>query len=266
MDRMSSGRVVLLWVVALMVCGGCSGGTDVGGDVGGDVGADAGQDVAVADTVQEVSADVTPVDPGPEDVVTADTGPCEGTVFQGFCVRVPQARQVTSTDMGGGTNTIEMWDLDYVCTFAHDGKTGWFYDQANPTGDLGMGGGPQYDVVGAWFSTGDVAEPVTASYYGGGNHRNDSIEMQYSGKTYKYYHASFGWGWRKCRPPDCLQVLAGPAGAILEDGCTPDRTLPVVCVQVANDGTVPPLDDPFAGGKACCSSSNPDSETCVKAI
>jgi hypothetical protein len=29
------------------------------------------------------------------------------------------------------------------------------------------------------------------------------------------------------------------------DGCTRDRTLPIVCVRVAADGTVPPLTDGF---------------------
>jgi hypothetical protein len=260
MDRIPCGRIVLWWAVVLTACG--SGG-------GGDAGAvDGGPDVAVADTAQEVATDAAPVDLGPgdapdEDAAVADAGPCTGTVVHGFCVRVPQKRQVTATDMGGGTSTIEMRDLDYVCTFAHGGTTGWFYDQANPTGDLGMAGGPQYEVVGAWFTTGGPVAPVTASYDAGGNHRNDAIEARLEAGTYRYYHSSFGSGWHKCRPPDCLQVLDGPGGAITENGCTTDRTLPIVCVPVADDGTVPPLDDPFAGGKACCSETNPDHETCL---
>lgn len=44
---------------------------------------------------------------------------------------------------------------------------------------------------------------------------------------------------------DCLQLLEG-GGLVTEDGCTKERTLPVTCVQVADDGTVPELVDTFA--------------------
>jgi hypothetical protein len=45
---------------------------------------------------------------------------------------------------------------------------------------------------------------------------------------------------------DCLQVYSS-TDALIENGCTSERTLPIVCVEVADDGSVPPLSpDPFA--------------------
>ena len=44
---------------------------------------------------------------------------------------------------------------------------------------------------------------------------------------------------------DCVQTYELGTGNLLEDGCTSDRTLPIACVRVLEDGTVPELIDTF---------------------
>ena len=166
----------------------------------------------------------------------SDTQACDGTPFHGFCVRVPEKHVVSSS---------EIWDLDQLCTYASGKTPGYFYVQATPSA-LDNPTGANYTTVGAWVSFNDVAQKVTATYDGGGNHRNDACEIVFDSTVLRYYHSSFGFGWRCCQPMDCFQVLAGPAGAVTDNGCGVDRTHPVVCVKVQQDGTWAALVDTFA--------------------
>ena len=67
--------------------------------------------------------------------------------------------------------------------------------------------------------------------------------MGIDGTSYRYYHSSFGFGWRRCQPMDCVQELR--SDGVVDDGCTPARTRPIVCVEIAEDGTEPALLDTF---------------------
>jgi hypothetical protein len=98
-----------------------------------------------------------------------------------------------------------------------------------------------------------VSAVANLDYNWGGNHHNDSLEFDFGGRHFRGYHSSFGWGWRQCRPMDCL-VVTTMTGDPVEDGCTCDRTVPLVCVQVLPDGTWPALVDTF---EVC-----PGDETC----
>jgi hypothetical protein len=209
------------------------------------------------DTVEPAPDTVEPapdtVEPAPDTVEPApdvpDVGPEDqgGEVVDfGFDVRVPQWHDYTCE--GGMMGDVEMHELDtdWICTFDDGGQQGWVYAQATPTGCfVTMGATPTYTPGGAWFSDGAkvVAVDKPAYDYGGGHH-NDSLAFDWNGKHYKVYHSSFGWGWRACQNMDCLQVY-GAGGALETDGCTTDRTLPVVCVQVKEDGTYDPLIDTF---------------------
>ncbi|HPA58115.1 MAG TPA: hypothetical protein PLT70_11890, partial [bacterium] len=96
--------------------------------------------------------------------------------------------------------------------------------------------------VGSWISfDGAVSEITGANYDWGGNHHNDFLEFSYSGKKFKIYHSSFGYGWRSCQNMDCMQV----GDPVTEDGCTKERTLPSVCQEVSADGTVGSFEDTF---------------------
>ncbi|MGC4117422.1 MAG: hypothetical protein QM765_23250 [Myxococcales bacterium] len=179
-------------------------------------------------------------DGGRPDGSEVDAGPGDE---RGFHVRKPVMRTIPC-QANTGCTTEELPDHDHVCTLVHGTLDGFLYVQATPVEERGFAGGPRYETAGAWVSVGGVATFVSATYDSGGNHRNDWITFEYQGQSYKTYHSSFGWGWRVCQPMDCLQLLSGET--VTEDGCTKDRTLPIVCVDVADDGTIPPLVDHFA--------------------
>jgi hypothetical protein len=225
---------------------------DVAPDALPDVPPDPAQD-AVSDAVDDAN-DASGDEASPD--APPDTPPCDGTPFHGFCVRVPQKHVVPMEGMGGDS-TVELPDKDHVCTFVLGKSSGYFYVQATPL-KVKAFGGTVFDTVGAWTSFGDVAAQVDAAYDGGGNHQNDWVTFTHDGKNLKLYHSSFGWGWRVCRPMDCIQVLSGPGGTVSDDGCGLDRTHPIVCVLVSDDGSIPDLVDPFAGGQKCCNSEVPE--------
>jgi hypothetical protein len=234
-----SGRLALAtaFVALLATCQGSA-----AGDASGDA-RDAG-DLAQADPGPwPGDDDATPflTDPGGTDA--------DGTLDAlGFRIRVPRQHQVPTEGPGGQTGFTELWDQDWVCTLRHDGVDATVYARFEPLKDKGLVfGGAVYQSDGAWVSSGGVVTPAIASYDAGGNHQNDWMLVTWGGATVRYYHSSFdGAAWRKCQPMDCLQVLAADGVTFAENGCTSDRTLPVVCVVVAQDGTVPDLTDHFA--------------------
>jgi len=173
----------------------------------------------------EEAADL-PVD-APDDTVEdapTDVGP-DGTAPDfGFDIRVPQQG--------------ELPQIDYVCTFPAAWPRTWLYVQ-NDGVSCGMMVGCQYANVGAWVSVDGVVQALAGVVYNyGGNHHNDSVQVPWQGQVLNYYHSSFGWGWRKCQPMDCVQVM-NLSQIVLDDGCTPDRTIPVTCVEVDPTGAVP---------------------------
>jgi hypothetical protein len=210
------------------------------GDGGGGGAADTGPPGPTDTVVSDATADVTPPQdtPAPADV---PVGP------YGFPIRLPGTHEYVCPTVEG-PQSEPFTDRDWVCSFAHGGTEGLVYVQATPTEcvSMGMGYGAVYDIAGAWISVGDVVTPLTGSYYDwGGNHQNDYLDFTYDGADYRYTHSSFGWGWHACQAMDCLQVLDA-ADQVTEDGCCPDRALPVVCVEVTPEGTVPALEDTFA--------------------
>ena len=120
---------------------------------------------------------------------------------------------------------------------------GYIYVQTTPI-DINQFCTPILSVVKAEISIDGQVEPLqNASYDYGGNHANDFLNFDYGGKSYEYYHSSFGWGFRSCQPMDCMRV---DDGQHVEDGCTMDRTLPVICVAIEADGSHADLVDTFA--------------------
>jgi hypothetical protein len=192
-----------------------------------------------AETATEVAAEteVNPADP------------------YGFPIRVPESHKVTCKDFAGVSFEMDVKDTDHVCSFVHGADQGTLYLQATPTGCGGAGlPVPILEVEGAWFSQGGKLTALeNPDYDYGGGHNNDFLEFDRNGKRYKVYHSSFGFGFRACQPPDCLQVYDPGTQALLEDGCGPDRKLPVVCVRVAEDGSYPALVDSF---KKCAGDPN----------
>jgi len=170
-----------------------------------------------------------------------DTAACTGEPGPyGFEYRLPQTRTLSCE----GTPT-DFADADHICTFAYGGVSGYVYFQATPTEcEVTFAHLPIYTTL-AWISVDNVVTDLASPEYNfGGNHHNDSFRFTHDGTPYFYYHSSFGWGWRACAPMDCIQVLDGNGG-ILEDGCTTDRTLPIVCTPILEDGTFGSLEDTF---------------------
>lgn len=179
--------------------------------------------------------------PGLDAGPSPDTG---GYVDErGFFIRIPQLRTVPEEGFDGKTGTTQLRDLDYVCTFKYGGEEGFLYVQSDGVRSRQMSG-TEYAARGAWWSFGKVVTPASGTGYDyGGNHHNDSIDVSRGGKKLRYYHSSFGFGWRACMYPDCLQVLDGTT--VTEDGCTAERMLPVWCEKVADDGSLKPLVDAY---------------------
>jgi len=140
--------------------------------------------------------------------------------------------------------------LDYLCTLKAAGASTYVYVQMNQTGEksVGIATIPVYTPVLSKISVnGAVSDLANTQYDYGGGHHNDSLQFDYQGGTYKYYHSSFGFGSRSCQPMDCV---TSPT----TDGCTSARALPEVCVEIKADGTHDPLKDTF---KKCAGDSNP---------
>jgi len=231
--RVGASPVIAALVTgACLACSACAAGDSSRGDAASDLRPDLPDRVEIPDApVADVPAD--------------DEG---GDIDDhGFLVRVPREHTVPIEVSGGQTGWSQAWDLDWMCTFRHASVDATFYLQDRPLKDRGwILGGIIWQTAGAWMAIDGQVIAVDAQYDSGGNHRNDWIRLDYQGAVYRYYHSSMGISWRKCQAMDCLQVL-DPADdlTVLEDGCTSDRTLPVWCVQIGADGSVPPLDDAF---------------------
>ncbi len=240
----------LLLLSALTACD--DDGPPVPGPVDGGARDAAAADASAADDAS--IRDAEPQDSGADGGTSLDA-----TVVidsRGFPIRVPQTRLVPCMGRGGCSDgcdapMIEATDTDFVCTLRHGARDRHFvYVQSRPVRlDPGLGFFPlpTYERDGAWVSDGAqlVASEGPGVYDYGGGHHNDSMTIDLGDVVYRYYHSSFGFGFRKCQEMDCLQVFAPGAATPTTDGCTRDRTLPVVCVKVASDGTVPELMDTF---------------------
>ena len=154
----------------------------------------------------------------------------------GFTYRVPP----TADSSCGGETT------DWLCTFHEAGASGYVYVQSTSTGTCSYGVYPTFKTDLAQISVGGRTSSLTnVQYDWGGNHHNDSLQFDYQGKTYKYYHSSFGYGFRDCQPMDCINVYPIGSTTLETEGCSSKRPLPEVCVPIKADKTHDPLVDHF---------------------
>lgn len=139
-------------------------------------------------------------------------------------------------------------DLDWLCTFNGTRAPAYLYVRLHQTGTqkTGIAETPLYTPELAQLSIdGEVSSLENVQYDYGGGHHNDSLSFDYGGERHSYYHSSFGFGFRACRPMDCRNVYELGATSPKEEGCSADRALPEVCVSVDPDGTHAPLTDSF---------------------
>jgi hypothetical protein len=164
----------------------------------------------------------------------ADTGGVGGGAASGdhgFSFRTPGAEQ-----------------LDWLCSFGQSEPAGYVYVRLDQTGTMqaGIAMIPVYTAALAQISVeGTVSMLDSAVYDYGGGHNNDSLTIEYQGKSYSYYHSSFGFGFRKCQPMDCIDVYELGTTTLETEGCGPDRALPEVCVRIETGGMHAPLEDTF---------------------
>ena len=161
-----------------------------------------------------------------------------------FTTRVPDSTELNCGESG----KIKFSQADWICSFNYGGKSGYFYVQSTPgTCEEIMSATPVFTTDKAQLYLGDSHITLSSALYDwGGNHNNDYITFTYDGKLFKYYHSSFGFGWRSCLQMDCLQVYKTDSTTVIEDGCTSARTLPVVCRQANADGSFCSFTDTFA--------------------
>ena len=167
----------------------------------------------------------------------------------GLEVRAPVMRHLVCTLNPQGFEPMEADapDVNWVCTFDHAGTFGVLSLAARAVDchwDLGTA--VDYQTSSATLAAcGQLLPLADARYDWGGNHHNDFLQFRLGGLRYQVFHSSFNFKWRSCQPPDCLKVYDAATDQLQKDGCTRERTLPVVCVPVSDDGSVPPLVDTF---------------------
>ena len=135
-------------------------------------------------------------------------------------------------------------NLDWLCTFNDGAGSGHVYVRLLQTGmsSAGLAMVPVYSTELAQISIdGQVSELSGATYDYGGGHHNDALSFDHSGKSHRYYHSSFGFGFRSCQNMDCRNVHALGTTMIETEGCASDRALPELCVSFETDGTHEPL-------------------------
>ena len=177
-----------------------------------------------------------------------------------------------ATGTGGGSGTggttgaagefgftyrpVQDKELDWLCTLRKVGQSTYVYVRLDQTGtqSVGIATIPVYTARLAQISvSGTVSDLGNAQYDYGGGHHNDSLQIEYQGKSYKYYHSSFGFGFRQCQPMDCVNVYPQGSTTPEVEGCSSTRALPEVCVAIKADGTHDPLVDTF---KKCSGDSS----------
>jgi hypothetical protein len=139
-------------------------------------------------------------------------------------------------------------NLDWLCTFNDGSTAGHVYARLLQTGtkQAGIAEVPVYEVERAQLSVkGQVSDLMGAAYDYGGGHHNDSLSFDYDGKTHRYYHSSFGFGFRACQLMDCRNVYELGTTTLAEEGCAASRSLPEVCVTIEEDGTHAAIEDEF---------------------
>ena len=255
------GALVLVGALAGLLVGCESAGGEDGLDVVADTARDAGggQDTPPSDAPlppdtplpedipeppQDVPQPPEDVPQPPEDVPDPEDTTPPGPY--GFTLRTPDPAAYTCADEPWDDG--QMGDVDHVCTFAYGGVDAVIYLQATPVGceSVGMSWAPVFSTT-AWLSIDGAVTPLDAPLYDhGGNHNNDFAEFTYDGTRFRLWHSSFGFGWRKCQPMDCIYVLAADGTTIAEDGCDPTRTLPVTCDRITAEHGTPDLTDDFA--------------------
>ena len=164
-----------------------------------------------------------------------------------FETRIPNQKAIHCKDVGAYTSfEIDVAESDLICSFKYNGEEGFVYVQSNPTKCIGSNLNPHYEIHKAeFYVNGSMKEISDVRYYGGGDHGIYGIEFTYNGKMFKYGYSTMGMGGRPCQDVDCMQVYETDGKTVVEDGCTEERTLPIVCRPADEDGDFGSFEDTY---------------------
>jgi|WetSurMetagenome_2_1015567.scaffolds.fasta_scaffold158506_1 hypothetical protein len=185
------------------------------------------------------------------------------TAIASFPIRKPQSYDKVQEFEPLNYYTRKVWDADYVCDCQKTELNANIYIQVSPIAQDTFFTPPwqpkYYHVVNAWIIKDGILQTLdTAGYDPGGNHGNEALWFGFKGKYYTTGYSSMSWGGRRCNTPDCLKIFVGlPFSAIAQNGCARlaciDRpSLPVSCVRVNSDGTVPKFVDFYEADSLPC--------------
>lgn len=156
-----------------------------------------------------------------------------------FDIRVPNQKAIHCEDKGAYTSfEKDVEESDLICSFKYNGEEGFVYVQSNPVRCVGGDLYPVYEVHKAeFYVNGSMQEISNVRFYGGGDHGNYGISFTYNGKVFEYGYSTMGMGGRPCQDVDCMTVYESDGKTLIQDGCTEERTLPIVCRPAREDGT-----------------------------
>jgi hypothetical protein len=154
----------------------------------------------------------------------------------GFSLFAPQDRDVPCVDVSVCPNgTSAARDVGYVCSARIGDAEAVLHIDARPTSvRTDFFALPVYgDVRAQVLQDGVVTnlDGASVGYDYGGNHHNDFFYIIVDDVRYTLNHSSFGFGFRSCQPPDCVQTEGGENDI---DGCQPTRTVFAACIEVTD--------------------------------
>jgi hypothetical protein len=159
---------------------------------------------------------------------------------QDFPIRKPSEHTIPCNGV-----TATHLEQDMVCEIENDSLRASVYIRTQPI-SCGPMSAVNYKTDGGWIRDAQGVQALAQiAYDGGGNHHNDRATFFWNGRFYSVYHSSFGFGWRACAPPDCMQVCQDlECRSIVYDGCSRSAcdkppALKVRCAVVQADGKVP---------------------------
>lgn len=236
----------IAWMV-LLFCGlgigACSSSSTDGKDDGGnDAAVD---DSATTDALPEEDSSLPDAqsDALPDVLSDGFTGDAS---LEDWVIREPESVQCKLVEKDPGFpdpgDYMNYRQTDLVCTFDYNGLNGLIYVQDTPLECKHTA------VVGRWVTKsktdlslikiGDQVDYLENAFYEyGGQHMRDRLTFDYRGVRFVYYHVC-GDGNNMAystKNPNCA-MIKDTDGKMLDNGCTPERTRPIVCKEVDENG------------------------------
>lgn len=226
----------ILWKVLVCCCLGitaCGSSNDNGKDGGGSDTDAAADDSATTDTLPE--DDSSPPDAPPDAQSDGQADVEDDVASPEWVIRKPNPAVLCNEEDG-----IHYPQIDHVCTYDYDGVKGLIYVQATPKFCWAISKGKtpvNASIDLALIKIGDTVDELDkVTYEYDGNHFADRLTFDYKNVRFVYSHASVNGAYMSCQNMNCA-IIKDTEGKLIDNGCRPQRTRPIVCERVAEDGT-----------------------------